>query len=85
MGLFFEQPQHNVPQKITFFKKIYDYGNKNIVFSNHSESHNKRWITNEFSMICEAGYFLVDNDRIYSIFIRVENFLAQCNNFKNFE
>ena len=29
--------------------------NKNIVFSNHSESNNKRWIKNEFSMICEAG------------------------------
>ena len=49
---------------------VINNGNKNIVFSNHSESHNKRWITNEFSMICEAGYFLVDNDRIYSILIR---------------
>ena len=29
--------------------------NKNLVFSNHSESNNKRWIKNEFSMICEAG------------------------------
>ena len=31
MGLFFELQQHNVPQNITFFKKIYDYENRNIV------------------------------------------------------
>ena len=28
---FFELQQHNVPQKITFFMKIYDYENENIV------------------------------------------------------
>ena len=27
MCLFFELQQHNVPQKITFFMKIYDYEN----------------------------------------------------------
>ena len=31
MGIFFELQQHNVPQKITFFMKIYDYENENIV------------------------------------------------------
>ena len=31
MGLFFELQQHNVPQKITFFMKIYDYENENMV------------------------------------------------------
>ena len=31
MGPFFELQQHNVPQKITFFMKIYDYENENIV------------------------------------------------------
>ena len=31
MGLFFALQQHNVPQKITFFMKIYDFENKNIV------------------------------------------------------
>ena len=29
--VFFELPQHNVPQKITFFMKIYDYKNDYIV------------------------------------------------------
>ena len=28
---FFKLHQHNVPQKITFFMKIYDYENENIV------------------------------------------------------
>ena len=31
MGPFFELQQHNVPQKNTFFMKIYDYENENIV------------------------------------------------------
>ena len=31
MGLFFEIQQHNVPEKITFFMKIYDFENKNTV------------------------------------------------------
>ena len=31
MGPFFELQQHNVPQKITFFMKIYDSENENIV------------------------------------------------------
>ena len=31
IGLFVEPPQHNVPQKISFFMKIYDYENKNTV------------------------------------------------------
>ena len=33
--------------------------NRNIVFSNHPESNNQRWIKNEYSMICEAGKFLL--------------------------
>ena len=31
MGIFIEIQQHNVPQKITFFMKIYDYENESIV------------------------------------------------------
>ena len=30
MGLFFELPQFNVPQKITFFMKIYNFENESI-------------------------------------------------------
>ena len=31
MGIFFELQQHNVPQKITFSMKMYDYENEIIV------------------------------------------------------
>ena len=31
MGPFFKLKQHNVPQKITFCMKIYDYENKDTV------------------------------------------------------
>ena len=37
MGPFFELQQHNVPQKITFFMKIYNYENENIVLSEKLE------------------------------------------------
>ena len=37
MGLIFELQQHNVPQKITFFMKIYDIENENIVQSEKLE------------------------------------------------
>ena len=37
MGLFFELQQHNVPQKITFFMKIYDFENESIVQSEKLE------------------------------------------------
>ena len=37
MGLFFELQQHNVPQKIKFFMKIYDYENRNIAESEKLE------------------------------------------------
>ena len=37
MGLFFELQQHNVPQKITFFMKIYVYENEIIVYSENLE------------------------------------------------
>ena len=36
-GLFFELQQHNVPQKITFIMKIYDYENENIIQSENLE------------------------------------------------
>ena len=38
MGLFFELQQHNVPQKITFFMKTYDFENENIVQSEKLEN-----------------------------------------------
>ena len=41
---------NNVPNQC-----VINNGNKNLVFSNHSESNNQRWIKHEFSMICEAG------------------------------
>ena len=37
MGLFFALQQHNVPQKITFFLKIYDFENENAVQSEKSQ------------------------------------------------
>ena len=45
---------NNIPNQC-----VINNGNRNIVFSNHSESNNQRWIKNEFSMICEAGKFLL--------------------------
>ena len=41
MGLFFELQQHNVPQKITFFMKIYDYENENTVQIEKLEKKNQ--------------------------------------------
>ena len=38
MGLFFELQQHNIPQKITFIMKIYDYENENIIQSEKLEN-----------------------------------------------
>ena len=37
MGLFFALQQHNAPQKITFFMKIYDIENESIVQSEKLE------------------------------------------------
>ena len=37
MGLFFALQQHNVPQKITFFMKIYDFEKRNTVQSEKFE------------------------------------------------
>ena len=37
MGLFFELQQHIIPQKITFFMKIYDCENENTVQSKKLE------------------------------------------------
>ena len=37
MGPFFELQQHNVPQKITFFMKIYDFENENLDLSRKIE------------------------------------------------
>ena len=36
---FFKLHQHNVPQKIIFFMKIYDYENENIVKSQKLEKN----------------------------------------------
>ena len=38
MGIFFELQQHNVPKKITFFMKTYDFENENIVQSEKLEN-----------------------------------------------
>ena len=40
MGIYFELQQHNVHQKITFFMKIYDIENENIVQSEKLEKIN---------------------------------------------
>ena len=37
MGLFFKLQQHIIPQKITFFMKIYDCENQNTVQSEKQE------------------------------------------------
>ena len=56
---------NNIPNQC-----VINNDNKNLVFSYCSESNNKRWIKNEFSMICEAGKFLLITCRIHSILIQ---------------